>query len=56
MKCRFCNADACGTFLLTSFDGYKIEYGLCVKDALLLQTQGYDVKLIEKFKNGEKEK
>ena len=28
------------------------EYGLCVKDVLLLQTQGYDVKLIEKFKNG----
>lgn len=54
MKCKFCNADAYGTFLLTSFDGYKIRYDLCVEDALLIETQGYDVKLIQKFKYEEK--
>jgi hypothetical protein len=53
-KCRFCNADAYGRFKLESFDGHKIEYDLCVEDALLIQTQGYDVKLIEKLKDGEK--
>jgi hypothetical protein len=53
MKCKFCNADAIGVFQLESFDGHKIEYSLCIEDALLLQAQGYSVHFMKREKKVE---
>jgi len=54
MRCKFCSESAFGTFELTAtIDGIKIQYPLCVPDALLIQSQGYHVILVKKFKEGE---
>ena len=53
MKCRFCSAPSIAIFELTSLDGYSWEVPLCIDDALIIQNQGYSVK-VKKVKNGEK--
>jgi len=53
-KCRYCSEEGYGLFKLTAItDGIEIRLPLCVPDALLIQSQGYRVELVQRYKEGE---
>lgn len=55
-KCRFCSAPSVAIFELTSLDGHLWEAPLCIEDVLLLQNEGYDVKVKRKVDRNEERK
>jgi hypothetical protein len=48
MKCHFCTSNAIAIFELKSENGHTWEVPLCLEDALLMQTQGYSLKVKER--------
>jgi hypothetical protein len=53
MKCHFCTSNAIAIFELKSENGYTWEVPLCLEDALLMQTQGYSLKVKKVERNEE---
>jgi hypothetical protein len=44
-KCHFCDSNAIAIFELKSENGHTWEVPLCLEDALLMQTQGYTLRV-----------